>query len=209
MELDTFREGGYGTADQNFPLSTETAASCFQSYLSGQTLTQIQKNTGGLSLGQVVDAAVSNNWLQEKKDYVAFLAEKAKEELAKISLESAQFLGQVLAAHHACVGPKVRKAIQTGKRNDLDQAIDGPFLGQYGKTLSLLMQVSGQDRIHRNINENKTSPADPVPAPVPAPVPEASPPVVEATVVAPKKPLTIADLARAKRQLEEANKSPF
>lgn len=197
MELDTFREGGYSVSDQNFPLSTEMAASCFQAFLSGQSLTEIKKNIGGLALGQVVDAAVSNNWAQQKKDYVQFLAEKAKEELAQVTLESAKFLGQILAAHHAVMGPRVRKAIQTGRRVDLD-SVDNTFLGQYSKALDLLMKISGQDRIHKNINvtEIKTTPPEPVPAPVPVPV-------VEAVVV--KKPLSIVELARAKKELEESS----
>jgi hypothetical protein len=137
-----YQKGGAST----YSIAPSVQAQLFGLYLNGRSLGEIRKlNHPSFSLGQIVSAAVENDWYNERKLYQSGLMQAARERLQQIGCESVGFLADSLAAAHKQHGQALQKYIQTGNPADLG-AFGVGSIRQYKEIAELLLKITGQEK---------------------------------------------------------------
>lgn len=129
------------------PLATVTAIKMYQLYLLGHTCDEIVKsNENKFSLGMVVDARMRHDWDRRRAEYIDKLYNEAGDIVKQRQMESALFLGDMLAAAHVEFGEKMQKYIQTRDPADLPANFRLDSITKYKMAIDGLMRVTGQDK---------------------------------------------------------------
>lgn len=126
-------------------LSPDTQAKFFSLFLNGTSCEEIARLNKGVSLGNIVRARVEGKWDLKRAEHIEHLLLTTRERLQQISLESVEFVSNMLAAAHKLYGDKFKQFLQTGQEADL-----GPFsihgLKAYKEAIELLKTITGQDK---------------------------------------------------------------
>ena len=137
-----YQKGGAST----YSIAPSTQAQLFALYLNGRSLGEIRKlNHPSFSLGQIVSAAVENDWYNERKIYQSGLMQAARERLQQIGCESVQFLSDSLSAAHKQHGEALQKYLVSGNPADLG-AFGVGSIRQYKEVAELLLKITGQEK---------------------------------------------------------------
>jgi len=137
----------YRRSDGYAPLAASTAVRLYQLFLLGHSCEEIVRtNDNRFPLGMVVDARIRHDWDRRRTEYIDRLYEEAGSMVRQRQVESAMFLGDMLAAAHAEYGPKFQKFIQSRDPKDLppEFKIDTPT--KYKMVIDGLMKITGQDK---------------------------------------------------------------
>lgn len=129
------------------PISSLVAVKMYQLFLLGHTCEEIVRaNDHKFSLGMVLDARIRHEWDRRREGYLDKLYEEAGNLVKQRQVESAFFLGDMLAAAHAEYGTKLQKFIQTRDPADLPETFKVDSITKYKMVVDALVLVTGQDR---------------------------------------------------------------
>jgi hypothetical protein len=141
-ELHRWRRG-----KETAPLALSTAFRMYQLFLLGHSCEEIARsNEGRFPLGMILDSRLRHEWDKRRAEYLDKLYSEAGEMLRQRQVESAAFLGDMLAAAHAEIQPQLQKFIQTRDVNDLPNTFRADSITKYKMIVDALMKVTGQDR---------------------------------------------------------------
>jgi hypothetical protein len=144
--LDYFRKSFQKGGASTYAIAPSTQAQLFVLYLNGRSLNEIRiLNHPNFNLGQIVAAAVDNDWEGQKREYSSGLMQKARERFQQVGCESLAFLGDTLSAAHKMHGDAMARYLQSGNPADLG-AFTITNIRQYKEVLELLLKASGQDK---------------------------------------------------------------
>lgn len=125
-------------------ISPATRAKLFSLFLQGHDCVEIARLNQGITLGQIVRVRVDDLWDDKRREHIEALLGEVKTRLQQTTLESVEFVSNLLAATHKQYGDQLKKYLQSGDPADL-----GPFsihgLRQYREAIQLLRELSGQD----------------------------------------------------------------
>lgn len=129
------------------PLATATAIRMYQLYLLGHSCEDIVRaNDNKFSLGMIVDARLRHEWDRRRDEYIDRLYDEAGDLVKQRQIESAIFLGDMLAAAHTEFGAKLQKYIQTRDPADLPDTFRVDSITKYKMVVDAIMRVTGQDK---------------------------------------------------------------
>jgi hypothetical protein len=123
----------------------------FESFLAGMDCAEIRRLNPQFSLGQVVYACVTGKWHERKEDHIQKLLEGAKERVQQVSLESVDFISNLLTATHKQYGDAFKRYLQSGDDKELGE-MNPRSIKQYKEIVELLMKVTGQDSSNKKIS---------------------------------------------------------
>lgn len=125
-------------------LSPASRAKLFALFLQGTDCVEISRLNPGITLGQVVRVRLDDGWDEKRREHIAALLSEVRVRLQQTTLESVEFVSNLLAATHKQYGDQLKKYLMTGDPADLGTfGIHG--LRQYREAIQLLRELSGQD----------------------------------------------------------------
>lgn len=117
----------------------------FQLYLNGKTTEEIRRLNPQLALGEIVAAKVEGRWDDRRDDHLDALLSETAKRVQQATLETVDFVCDLLAVANKEHGDKLRRYLQTGNANELGEfKIDN--LPQLKATIEVLQKLSGQDQ---------------------------------------------------------------
>lgn len=120
-----------------------------QLFLNGYSLTDIQKLNPGFTLGIIAAARVEHEWDRHKNEYINQLMTYSRESVLKVQLEAVRFVGDALTVYRRILGDAFKKYIQTGRVEDLGEAVEQINIKNYKEYVSLFMTLTGQENQKR------------------------------------------------------------
>lgn len=133
------------------PLAISTALKMYELYLLGHSCDEIYRaNENRFPLGLIIDARVRFEWDKRREAYLNGLFSEAGNAVKQRQIESAMFLGDVLAAAHKQHGDKFKKFLQTGDVKDLPDEFKITSITMYKMAVDALMKVTGLDQKTKN-----------------------------------------------------------
>lgn len=135
------------------PLASSLQARFFNMFLQGISCEEIVRLNPGMSLGQVVTARVEGKWDEKRQNHVETLLRETALRLQQTTLEGIDFITTALAAANKLEGDKIKKYLQTGDPKELGEFTVKNW-GDYGKLLSLLKTLTGQDKAPQQQNHS-------------------------------------------------------
>lgn len=117
-------------------------------FQAGKNCEEIQSLNPNLSLGMIVRARVDFGWDEKREKYLQSMTERARQRAQQISLESLNFLGDLITAFHVNDQAKLQKFIQTGDSNELKGAmmVSANSLKVYKDIIEMVMAMTGQSQ---------------------------------------------------------------
>lgn len=117
----------------------------FQLFLQGNTCERIHNMNTGWHLGQIVHARVKGEWDRLKDEYLKDLLELTRVRAMQSTLESTNFVADMLAVANLDYGERLRRYMLTRNPADLgDLHINS--LRDYKDAVALLQALTGQDK---------------------------------------------------------------
>lgn len=130
---------------QRAEIAPDTAGRMFQLFLQGNTCERIHNLNTGFLLGQIVHARIKGEWDRLKDEYLKDLLELTRVRAMQSTLESTNFVADMLAVANLEFGEKLRRFMLTRNPADLgDLRIDS--LKDYKDAVTLLQALTGQDK---------------------------------------------------------------
>lgn len=128
------------------PLALSTSLKMYELFLIGHNCEEIGRaNDGKFPLGMILDARLRYQWDRRRDAYVEQLYNEAGNVVKQRQIESALFLGDLLAASHKQHGDQLKKFLQTGDPKDLPDDLKVTSITTYKMAVDALMKVTGQD----------------------------------------------------------------
>ena len=162
------------------PIAETTREGCFSLFLNGRTLSEIQNANNKYSFGQIVHAAVTDNWQEKRQLYIECLTQRAKLRAIQTTAESLDLAADLVAVLRKQYGQPISLFLQTGNVADLGKDFSSFSIIRQLKELSdLLGKLTGADQVKRvNVQGSieHTSSVSSVPL-APAPSPSTSNPL--------------------------------
>ena len=147
--LKAYIEGG------RHPLSPDTSARFFELYLNGSTCAEIHRLNKAFPYEAILWSRVKYNWDNEKDLYISTLQTQVREKVIKAQLETTNLLSDLLVATNKRHSDKLKRYIQTGDEEELKGVMSIDTIRELGKLSESLLKITGQDRVTKNLNENK------------------------------------------------------
>lgn len=126
------------------PLSVKLSTSLYELWLQGVSMDEMVELNKGLSLGAIIQCRIENRWDERRGAYVAQLMVEAQDRMRMIALESANFIGVLLAVAQKRHGSALKKYLQTGDEAHLT-GFDIQSIQQYKAVIETLAKITGQD----------------------------------------------------------------
>lgn len=127
------------------PLSPIVAVRMYELFLLGHSCEEIfRANEQKFPLGMILDARLRHDWDRRRDAYIESLYNEAGNSVKQRTVESAMFLGDLLAAAHIQHGDKLRKFIQTKDVNDLPDELKIDTITKYKMVIDAFKFVTGQ-----------------------------------------------------------------
>ena len=136
------------------PLAPDTQAKLFKLFLNGKTTSEIQRLNPQFSFGQVVNARIQGEWDRRYEDHVNELLDNTASRVRQVTLESINFVCDLLSVTHQMHGDCIKKFLQTGNPDDLGGLQINSLQG-YKQVVELLQKLTGQDK-QQNVNVSGT-----------------------------------------------------
>jgi len=137
------------TGSNSYPISPGLQEGLFALFINGKTLAEIRKLNPNLSMGQLVHAAIENDWYQAKELYLATMVERAKVRAIQATAEGLEFAADLVAALRKQHGEHIARFLQTGQIEDLGAATSTTVIRQLKELTELLSKLTGQDQTKR------------------------------------------------------------
>lgn len=128
------------------PVAPTYNAQLFTLYLNGKSVTEIHRLNPALSLGQVVHARVEGDWDRRRDEYVDELLNRASDRQVQSTMESVEFLQDMLAVLKKRDGDKYRRYLQSGDINELKDTLQITSLDGMKKVVEAMQKLTGADR---------------------------------------------------------------
>lgn len=132
-----------GTEDA--PLSPALNAKLFNLFLQGKSTEEIRRLNQTLKLGAIVAARIEGRWDERREEHLDQLLSSTMQRVQQATLETADFVCDLLAVANREHGDKLRKYLQSGDESEL-----GEFrinnLTSLKTTIEALQKLTGQER---------------------------------------------------------------
>jgi hypothetical protein len=138
-------------------LTPEAAARFFELYLNGSDCKEIQRLNRAFPLGMILDAKVRFKWTEKRDSYSVELQSRILDKVRKAQLETTELITDLLVATKKRYGDKLKKYIQTGNDQDLDNVLNIDSLKELLKVSEGLLKITGQDRQTKSVHETKNT----------------------------------------------------
>jgi hypothetical protein len=126
-------------------LAPSLNAKLFNLFLQGKTCEEIRRLNPSLQLGEIVAARIAGRWDERREDHLDNLLDATSKRVQQVTLETADFVCDILAVANREHGDKLRIYLQTGNPDDL-----GEFritsLPSLKMAIETLQKLTGQDR---------------------------------------------------------------
>lgn len=129
-------------------LAPDTQVKLFQLFLNGKGCEEIRRLNQQYTLGQIVQARIFGEWDRRYQDHVNDLLDNTKNRAMQTTLESINFVSDLLAATNKLHGDKISKFLQSGNEKDLGDLQITSLTG-YKTAVELLQKLTGQDKQQR------------------------------------------------------------
>lgn len=126
-------------------LSPSLQEQFFQLHLQGKTTEEIVRLNKGYTLAQIVTARVEGDWDAVRDLYIQDLLQSSRGRYQQATLESVQFLADILAAANKKYGDAAKLYLQTGDEKHL-KGFDINSIGQYKAVVEILQKLTGVDQ---------------------------------------------------------------
>jgi hypothetical protein len=152
--------------DSNTPaLAPSLNAQLFNLFLQGKGCDEIVRMNPGLRLGQVVAARVEGDWDRRREEHLDRLLTETSLRVQQTTLETADFVCDLLAVANKEHGEKLRRYLQTGSKSELgDFKIES--LSGLKSAIEVLQKLTGQDKQQKMVVSGEvvhtTGPATPL-----------------------------------------------
>jgi hypothetical protein len=138
----------------------------------GKTLPEIRALYPQFSLGQVVNAAVQENFHLKRAADIQITAQRAKIRAELSFLEGMEMAADVMAAIRALHGDRIARFLATRDVNHLEGSSPIVVLRQLKEAAAVLAQLTGKDQVKRvavsgNVTHSISLPTIPPPQPAP------------------------------------------
>lgn len=137
------------TGSNSYPIAPGLQEGVFALFINGRTLAEIRKLNPNLSMGQLVHAAIENNWYEAKELYLATMVERAKIRAVQATAEGLEFAADLIAALRKQHGNNIARFLQTGDISDLGSATSTSVIRQLKELTELLSKLTGQDQVKK------------------------------------------------------------
>lgn len=129
-----------------YPIAPGTKEGLFALFLNGKTIGEIRKLNPQFSLGQLVHAAIEDDWAQTKSAYLETMVQRAKVRAIQATAEGLEFAADLVAALRKQHGDHIARFLQTGDINDLGAATSTTVIRQLKELTELLSKLTGADQ---------------------------------------------------------------
>lgn len=127
------------------PLAPSLNAKLFNLYLLGKTCEEIRRLNPTLQLGEIVAARIAGRWDERRDDHLDQLLSATTQRVQQTTLETADFVCDILAVANREHGDNLRRYLQSGEPTEL-----GDFRITSLTTLKIaietLQKLTGQDK---------------------------------------------------------------
>lgn len=134
-------------------LAASLNAQLFTLFLNGKTCEEIRRLNMALTLGQIVAARVEGDWDARRDEHLDRLLTETSKRAEQATLETVEFVCDMLAVASREHGEKFRRYLQTGSQADLGEfKIDSIF--NLKQTIEILQKLTGADRVAKTEVKN-------------------------------------------------------
>jgi len=127
------------------PIAPSLNAKMFGLFLQGRTCEEIRRLNQAITLGQIVAARIEGDWDRRRSEHLDRLLTETSLRVQQSTLETANFVCDLLAVADKEHGDKLRLYLQTGDKKDLGEfKIDSIF--NLKQTIEVLQKLTGQER---------------------------------------------------------------
>lgn len=126
-------------------LAPDTQAKLFRLFLNGKSTHEIHRLNPNFSLGQVVDARIKGKWDEKYQQHIDELLNGVKARVQQVTLESIEFVADIISAANQRFGDQIKKYLQSGNPADLGD-LQITSLDGYRKAIELLQKLTGLDK---------------------------------------------------------------
>ncbi len=148
-------------------LAPSLNAKLFNLFLQGKSCEEIRRMNPSLSLGEIVAGAVEGDWHRRRDEHLDELLTQTSVRIQQTTLETADFVCDLLAVANREHGDRLRRYLQTGNEAELgDFRISS--LPALKMVIETLQKLTGQERnqklhvvgevLHRNKDEESKKP---------------------------------------------------
>jgi hypothetical protein len=130
---------------QHPAIAPETQARLFRLYLNGKSTHEIHRLNQQFSLGQIVNAKIQGKWDERVEQHVDELLNGVKARVQQVTLESIDFVADLISAANKLYGERIKRYLQTENPEDLGD-LQISSLDGYRKAIELLQKLTGQDK---------------------------------------------------------------
>jgi hypothetical protein len=126
-------------------LSPSLQEQFFQLFLQGKTCEEIVRLNKGYSLAQIVTARIEGDWDAIRDEYIQNLLATSRGRYQQATLESVQFMADILAVANKKFGDAARLYLQTGDEKYLKH-FQIENIHQYKQIIEILQKLTGVDQ---------------------------------------------------------------
>jgi hypothetical protein len=126
-------------------LAPSLNAKLFNLFLNGKTCEEIRRLNPTLQLGEIVAARVAGRWDERREDHLDNLLNATSTRVQQTTLETADFVCDLLAVANREHGDRLRQYLQSGNPDDLGEFRIQNLTG-LKMVIETLQKLTGQDR---------------------------------------------------------------
>lgn len=143
-EREVYAYDHWRSSDQP-QLAPSTNAKFFNLFLQGKSCEDIRRLNQTISLGQIVAARIEGDWDALRKEHLDQLLRETSLRVQQTTLQTADFVCDLLAVANKEHGDQLRKYLQTGDPKELGSfRIDS--LKSLREAVEVLQKLTGQDK---------------------------------------------------------------
>ena len=128
------------------PLAPSLNAKLFNLFLQGKTCEEIRRLNPQLGLGEIVAARLAGDWDARRDEHLDQLLTATSLRVQQATLETADFVCDILAVTARQHGDKLRRYLQNGDENELAGVLKVDSMKQLKEAIEALQKLTGQDR---------------------------------------------------------------
>ncbi len=144
--LEYFQKNFQRGGSETYPLAPSVCEGMLQLYLEGRTLAEIRKLNPQFGMGQIVHAAVTQDWHQYAIDHAELAINRARARAVLAAANGIDFAADLMAAIKKLHGDNIARYLQSGDVTLLGPALTTTTIKQMREIVDLLMKLTGQDQ---------------------------------------------------------------
>jgi hypothetical protein len=127
------------------PLAPSLNAKLFQLFLQGKGTEEIRRLNQTLQLGEIVAARIEGRWDERREEHLDSLLSNTSLRVQQVTLETADFVCDILAVANREHGDRLRRYLQSGDEKELGDMRVTSLTG-LKIVIETLQKLTGQDR---------------------------------------------------------------